>query len=62
MILHQNKDQTIDKYSKSQKVKIFLSTTGIPSNIRVPFGQEHWTALKSTSSQIFHNLETCEYI
>lgn len=38
-ILHQNKDQTIDKHSKSKKVKIFLSTTGIPSNIRVTFGQ-----------------------
>lgn len=38
-VLHQNKDQTIDKYSKSKKVKIFLSTAGIPSNIRVTFGQ-----------------------
>lgn len=43
-------NQTIDKYGKPKKVKVFFSTTRIPANVRVTFGQKHWTALKSTSS------------
>lgn len=54
---NKQKRPTVDKDSKSEKVQVFLSTAGIPTDVRVAFGQQHGTALKSTACQIFHHLE-----
>lgn len=53
----ENLNLTVYKYSKTKKVKVFFSTTGIPANVRIAFRQQHGTALKSTTSQILHHLE-----
>lgn len=47
---------TVDKHGKAEEIQIFLSSTGVPANVRVSLRQEHRTRLQSTASQVGHHL------
>lgn len=49
---------TIYKHSKTQEVQISLSSSWIPSYVRVAFREKHGTHPKATSSQIRHHLSS----
>lgn len=47
---------TVDEDSEAQEVQVALTTTGVPTNVRVAFGQEHGATLEATACQVGHHL------
>lgn len=53
---------TINKDGKAEEIQVFLSTTGVPADVRVALGEKHWTHLQPTACQVCHHLhqDACE--
>lgn len=47
---------TINKDSKAEEIQVSLSSTRVPTDVRVALRKEHWTHLQPTACQVCHHL------